>query len=181
MPARDRTDNTTEVGLLDALLDAYQGEIFGVAMYRRVTESLDDPWQRWQWECLTRVEVELRDELAAALVRLGHTAIPDEGEHAAGLAEAERIVGLPWLEMLHEFTCDLPPLVERYSAIAVDHESAVDVVGCREVLDRLVRHEVASIEFHRGELAGRAPIDSIGPVVDLLTGPIPDPPIERAS
>ena len=46
-----------------------------------------------------------------------------------------------------------------------------------EVLDRLVRHEVASIEFHHAELAGRAPIDSIGPVVALLTGPIPDPPI----
>lgn len=178
MSTRDRTETTTEVGLLDALLDAYQGEVLGVAMYRRITESLDDPWQRWQWECLTRVEIELRDELAAALLRLGHTAIPDDGEHAAGLAEAERIVGLPWLEMLHEFTYDLPPLVERYSAIAVNHESTVDLVGCREVLDRLVRHEVASIEFHHAELAGRAPIDSIGPVVALLAGPIPDPPNE---
>ena len=177
MSTRDRTETTTEVGLLDALLDAYQGEVFGVAMYRRVTESLKDPWQRWQWECLTRVEIELRDELAAVLLRLGHTAIPDEGEHAAGLAEAERIVGLPWLEMLHEFTYDLPPLVARYSAIAVNHESAVEVAGCREVLDRLVRHEVASIEFHHAELAGRAPIDGIGPVVALLAGPIPDPPI----
>lgn len=151
--------------VIEELLAAYQGEVFGMAMYRSVADAQTDEWRRWQWECLHRLEVEVHDDLADLLRRRGVDPVPDPVEHAAGRREAERIVGLPWTELLDEFAADLPQLIETYGALA---ESPALTAAERAVLRRVTEHEVAALDYCLAERSGVVPDASIGAVVSML-------------
>lgn len=151
---------------------AYQGEVFGIAMYRVVADAQTDPWRRWQWECLHRLEVELRADVGEVLRNHGIRPEDDPAEVEAGVAEAVRIIDLPWNALLDEFAVDLPDLVDEYERLAgapgfVDAE--------RAVLRRLVRHEVVASEYCSAERAGADPRVSVAGVLALLREPPPPP------
>lgn len=150
---------------IGAVVEAYQGEVFGLAMYRIVADAQTDPWRRWQWECMYRLEAELHDELAWVLRRLGVEPVPDEREASAGRAEAERIIGLAWPEFLDEFAVDLPGLVADYTALA---EAPGFAAEDRAVLRRVALHEVAALDYCDAEREGTDPERSIAGVVELL-------------
>ncbi len=169
-------DESDRPQLITALIDAYQGEIFGVAMYERLAGQLSDPWQRWQWECLAQLEREVRDDLAVLLDRLGCRVGADPAEVVAGVAEADRILCDDWPKMLDAFIADVPPLIDRYAAILDFSDVEANLHDAHAVVERLVEHEVAAVAFHRGEMAGASPEESICEVVGLLRGPLPAPP-----
>jgi len=152
---------------LNAIERAYQGEVFGIAMYSLLAEAQQDPFRRWQWQCLVHLEIETRAATAALLTRLGITTIDDPSEVQAGEAEARRIMHLPWHEMIREFASDLPELVAEYAAV----EAKAGLSGeDGAVLHRLTLHEEVTLAFCEAELAGESS-SSIEPVIAMLDNP----------
>ena len=152
---------------LKAIERAYQGEVFGVAMYSALAAAQHDPFRRWQWQCLVQLEVETKAATAALLARLGGNTADNPSEVQAGEAEARRIMDLPWSDMIREFAFDLPDLVAEYAAVEADAGLHGEGVA---VLNRLTRHEVVTLQFCEAELAGDS-ASSIEPVIAMLDNP----------
>ena len=167
--------DTAQAWPMSALQRAFQGEVFGLAMYEALAAAQTDPWRRWHWRCLARLEQELLGDLEHLLRRLGAVQPADPGEHDAGVAEARRLLDKTWTELISEFALDLPELVEEYSEIARHPVVVADRGGAGELVARLVEHEVAALSYCRAELAGDPPLTSIGPVIALLRDPPPPP------
>lgn len=149
------------------LQDAWQGEIFGMAMYRSIAEQQKEPFRQWQWTALHQLEIETGAEMRQLLLRHGLSVTGLEDSRRAGLAEAARIVVLPWLEMMKEFADDLPATIDDYRAL----ESACAFEGRdAETMRLLVEHEVASLNFAQVEMRGESQ-NSINPVLALLKEP----------
>jgi len=149
------------------LQDAWQGEIFGMAMYRAIADQQQGAFRRWQWTALLQLEIETGEEMRQLLLRHGLSVTELDESRRAGLAEAARIVILPWHKMMNEFADDLPATVDDYRAL----ERTCSFEGRdAEVMHLLVNHEVASLEFAQAEMLGESQ-HSINPVLSLLKDP----------
>jgi ATP-dependent helicase/DNAse subunit B len=149
------------------LQDAWQGEVFGMAMYRSIAEQQKDSFRQWQWTALHQLEIETGAEMRQLLLRHGLSVTELEESRRAGLAEAARIVVLPWLEMMKEFADDLPATIDDYRTL----ERACALEGRdAETMRLLVDHEVASLDFAQVEMRGDSQ-NSINPVLALLKEP----------
>jgi hypothetical protein len=158
---------TLDPGIKSRLQDAWQGEVFGMAMYRAIAEQQQDPIRRWQWVALHQLEVETGTAMRQLLLRHGLPVTEFGESKRAGLAEAERIVVLPWQDMMKAFAEDLPATIDDYRAL----ERACTFEGRDAATMRfLVDHEVASLEFAQFEMRGESH-GSINPVLTLLKEP----------
>jgi hypothetical protein len=158
---------TLDPGMKSRLQDAWQGEVFGVAMYRAIAEQQQDSFRRWQWVALHQLEVETGIAMRQLLLRHGLRVTELEESKRAGLAEAERIVVLPWHDMMKAFADDLPATIDDYRAL----ERACAFEGQdAAALRLLVDHEVASLDFAQVEMRDESH-GSINPVLALLKEP----------
>ncbi len=141
---------------------AYQGEIYGEAMYGAIAESMTDPDQAKKWAVLTRLETRTKAEMLTVVRRLGG----DTREHAAsrerGLKEARRYIGLPWLELMELFSRELDPVIAEYACLERNcpPEDAA-------ALARLTRHEVVAKQFCQLEIQGLGE-GSLEPILEFL-------------
>jgi hypothetical protein len=146
---------------------AFQGEVFGLAMYAAMAEAQTDPVRRWKWQVLTQLETETKAHMAGLLQRLGGNTVEQEQSRQDGIREARAIIGLPWPEMIKAFMADLPGLIDDYA----DLERQAALAGeDAAVLSRLTRHEVVTLEFCERELAGCG-AHSADPVLAMLEAP----------
>jgi len=153
--------------ILARIEEAYQGELFGLAMYAAMADAQTDPVRRWKWQVLTQLEIETKAHTANLLERLGGDTAEQEKPWQEGLREARAIIGLPWLEMIEAFMADLPGLVDDYA----DLERQAAFTGeDAEVLSRLTQHEVVTLAFCERELAGDGD-HSVEPVLAMLEAP----------
>lgn len=149
------------------LQEAWQGEVFGMAMYRALAERQQDSFRRWQWAVLHQLEIETGSAMRQLLLRHGLSVMKSEESMRAGLAEAERIVMLPWQDMMEAFADDLPATIQDYRAL----ERACAFEGQDAAAMRLlVDHEVASLKFAQLEMRGESCV-SINSVLLLLEKP----------
>ena len=162
--------------ILARIEEAYQGEVFGLAMYAALADAQSDPVRHWKWQVLTRLEFETKAHMAGLLERLGGDITEKEQSRQDGLKEADAISGLPWLAMIEAFMADLPGLVEDYA----DLEQQAGLSGPdASVLCRLTQHEAVTLEFCERELAGDG-ARSIDPVLAMLEAP-PAPPVRPSA
>lgn len=154
------------------LQDAWQGEVFGMAMYSAIADRQPDAFRRWQWMALHQLEVETGAAMRQLLLRYDLPVAELEESKRLGIAEAMRIVALPWQDMMKAFADDLPATIDDYQTL----ERACAFVGQDAAAMRLlVDHEVASLEFSQLEMRGDSN-KSIKPVLALLKEPpgLPD-------
>jgi len=141
---------------------AYQGEVYGEAMYRAIADSISDPGQANKWAVLTRLETRTKADMLAVVGRLEG----DTREHAAsrerGLQEAQRYIGLPWMELMELFSRELGPVIAEYACLERNcpPEDAA-------ALGRLTRHEVVAKQFCELELQGLGE-GSLEPILEFL-------------
>lgn len=149
------------------LQDAWQGEVFGMVMYRVIAEQQQDSFRRWQWAALRQLEFETGEAMRQLLLRHGLPVTEYEESRRAGLTEAARIVTLPWHDMMEAFADDLPAAIDDYRALerACAFED-LDAAAMRLLVD----HEVASLDFAQLEMRGESRV-SINPVLSLLKEP----------
>ena len=138
-----------------------------MAMYRAIAEQQQDSFRRWQWSVLHQLEVETGTAMRQLLLRHGLPVMESEESVRAGLAEADRIVALPWLDMMEAFADDLPATIDNYRAL--ERSFAFDDLDA-SALRFLVDHEVASLEFAQLEMRGESRV-SVNPVLSLLREP----------
>ena len=156
--------STLSPGLVARLKEAWQGEVFGKAMYAAVARSQTDPFRRWQWQVLHQLEVETGDAIRQLLLRHGCNANEDDASIRAGEAEAARTSGLPWHEMMESFESDLPDIIKEYEELERDCAfTGEDAAALRLLVD----HEVVSLAFARTEMSGDS-ASSLAPVLSLL-------------
>lgn len=159
--------HTLDPGIKARLQDAWQGEVFGIAMYRAITEQQQGSVRRWKWAVLHQLEVETGTAMKQLLLRRGFIATELEESKRAGLAEAERIAALSWYDLMKAFADDLLATIDEYRAL----ERACAFEGCDAAAMRLlVDHEVASLDFAQAEMRGESH-GSIKPVLALLKEP----------
>jgi len=137
---------------------AYQGEIFGMTMYRRIAEARHEPHERAKWQVLVRLEEVTRSVLEPVLRRHGMDIDPKPESLRAGEDEAVHYANLPWDQLMRRFSDELDADIEEYSAL-LDIAPEPDRVAIRYLLD----HEIVTKVFCEDELAGRQNL-SIAPV-----------------
>lgn len=151
---------------------AYQGEVYGEAMYRAIAASQSDPDRAWKWEVLAQLETETKAHVRALVERLGG----DTSEHAASreraAAEVIEYLTLDWDALMHRFSAELADDIEHYRAL---ERGAVWSDDDTAVLARLTRHEEAARAFCDAELSGAADtsIDAVLTALDATPPPRP--------
>ena len=134
---------------LDALRQAWEGELFGEALMRELTWRLADAAAHsGELDAIARLE----RRMARALARL--PGVAQEGSAARAAIQARAIASrlTTWEAFLEASRPSLSLALERFRAIALPEAGQE-----RAVLDLLVRHEIALIQFLEQSAAGCPP------------------------
>jgi len=130
-------------------LDAYNGEVFGEALFGRLAEQAADPTVREKLGILTRLEASTKQLLEPVLDGLGidRAGADETVANAHSLAAASGSV--PWHDLLASFEPNTKQFVAIYEALGelTDREH-------RPIVELLLAHERALCEYARRELAG---------------------------
>jgi hypothetical protein len=153
----DRVARDTRSALLR---QAYEGEITGEAMFRRLGDFAKTDHQRRATELLADLESVTGDELLPVVTR---HAVPFDRDSAwrEGEALTSKIIAGGWVNYFERV---LPMAEEALMGMRTLHEMSDDLD--RMATARLVAHEEAFLDFARREVAG-AP-DSLDPLVRYL-------------
>lgn len=147
---------------LEQIEAAYQGEVYGEAMYAAIARSLSHTGQAHKWRVLTRMETQVKAEMRVLVQRLGGETLESADSRQRGLLDARAYIGLPWDALMRRFSAELDPVIAEYAAL----EAAAPDED-RPTLMRLTRHEVVAKRFCELELAGRADA-SLNPIDEFL-------------
>lgn len=145
---------------LDALREAYEGELEGEAVYRGLSDLGDDAIQCKKFSTIADVERRTHLILHPAASRLG---IEPAMERIAATAarRTKELSELSWPEFVAKATLNWPPYIARFERM----ERLAPIVDALAVR-RLVEHERALVEFIRLEnLHSR---ESLRPLQDFL-------------
>jgi hypothetical protein len=144
----------------DLLLEAYQGEVLGEALFAALAERCDDDaGRRAKLDVLTRLERATKDAMRPALERRGVDPTPDPATLETAAAFAESASAMPWHDLLASFEPTTTKYVAVYEALGAAGED-------KALVDLLLRHERALAEFARRELRGDT-ATSTQPILDL--------------
>jgi len=141
---------------------AYQGEVYGEAMYAAIADSMTDPDQAHKWAVLTRLETRTKADMLAVVHRLGGDTRELASSRERGLQEAQRYIGLPWQELMELFSRELDPVIAEYACLERNCP-AEDAAA----LARLTRHEVVARQFCQLEIQGQGQ-RSLEPILEFL-------------
>jgi hypothetical protein len=133
----------------DLLIEAYQGEVLGEALFAALAERCahDEPDRRAKLDVLTRLERCTKDAMRPALERRGVDTTPDADVLATAATFADTAAAMPWHDLLASFE----PTTTKYVAV---YEALGAAGGDPALVDLLLRHERALGEFARRELRG---------------------------
>ncbi len=151
------------------LLDLYQGEIIGEALFDRMLDFYDDPMKRYKVALMLQLETETKARLRPAMLELGVDLRELDESREAGLTMAASLADKPWadaMKILHEA---LVPFVERYTAIAASAPAQY-----RDLAQSMVRHETSLLRFAECESTGDSE-NSTADIIAQLQYPLPAP------
>jgi hypothetical protein len=131
---------------------AYQGEVYGEAMYSAIAASMTDPVQAGKWHTLVELETRVKAVMRDVVARLGGDTTELESSGLRGLADAQNYIGLPWNELMSVFSSELEKGCPPEDAPA---------------LRALTEHEVVAKAFCEREMSGQVD-SSIEPVTSFL-------------
>lgn len=133
----------------ELLIEAYQGEVLGEALFAALAERCadDEPDRRAKLDVLTRLEQCTKNAMRPALERRGVDTTPDPTMLETAMAFADTAAAMPWHDLLASFEPTTTKYVAVYEALGAAGEDPA-------LVDLLLRHERALAEFARRELAG---------------------------
>ncbi|MBY0559505.1 hypothetical protein [Hyphomicrobium sp.] len=141
---------------------AYQGEVYGEALYSGIADVMDDPARAEKWRVLTELEVVTKARMRDLVAKLGGDPRESEAFRQKGADHVHKYASMPWTDFMTVFSRELDPIIERYAAL--EERCAPEDV---ETLRFLTEHEVVTKTFCDLELAGRSDI-SIEPTRELI-------------
>ena len=152
---------------LSHIEEAYQGEVYGEAMYNAIADKMDDPDHAHKWRVLAQMEKETKAHIRELVKRLGGDVIESETERQKGIQEADKYASMPWIELMKTFSEELDVDIEAYSKLEKDCPPE-DAAALR----RLTEHEVLTKEFCDMEVAGNSDESILGIIAFCETPPV---------
>lgn len=144
----------------ELLIEAYQGEVLGEALFTALAERCDDDdGRRAKVEVLVRLEASTKDALRPALERRDLDTAPDPEVLQTATTFADAASAMPWEQLLASFEPTTTKYVATYRALGDAGEDPA-------LVELLLAHERALAEFARRELAGDT-ATSTRPILDL--------------
>ena len=147
------------------LLERYQGEVYGEALFRTLAQHTADSQARYKWKTLEQLERETKERIRSALEKLGCDPSEDLGKRALGERHGEQLASRPRLDFMNDFRAELERIVAKFE----EAERQCPPDG-RELLRHITKHERALLDFTVLEIGGRTE-DSVGHVLALLEQP----------
>lgn len=141
---------------------AYQGEVYGEALYRGIADAMDDPVRAEKWRVLAELEVVTKARMRDLVAKLGGDPRESDVFRQKGVDNVQKYAGMPWTDFMKLYSFELDPVIERYAAL--EERCAPEDL---ETLHFLTEHEVVTKAFCDLELAGRPDI-SIEPTRQLI-------------
>jgi hypothetical protein len=156
------------------LIELYQGEILGEALFSAMLASAENDDQRLKLGSMLQLETETKARLRPALISIGLSIEEDPAMREQALATASALADASWIEKMTTLNHELKTtFVPRFAEIAA-HAHTVGNQSHAELADSMVVHEAALLELTRRELNGEAD-SSVEPVAMLLTYPLTAP------
>jgi len=141
---------------------AYQGEYFGIAMYRRIAAARQTPDEMEKWHLLARLEEVTRSVLEPVLHRHDMETGARAESTEAGERDAENYMNLPWDQLMRRFIHELDADIDEYSALL-----EIAPPSDHDAIRFLVDHEIVAKTFCERELDGKTGL-SVEPVEALI-------------
>ena len=150
---------------LNLIEEAYQGEVYGEAMYQTIADNMDNPDYAYKWRVLAQMEAETKVEMRDLVARWGGEIAESEAWRDRGRQDARRYAALSWLELMEIFTQELEADIAEYTKLEEDcpPEDAA-------TLRRLTEHEILTKQFCDQELNGQGDV-SILPIITFCKSP----------
>jgi hypothetical protein len=152
-------------GYPERVLQAYQGEVYGEALFGALAERARDPDARHKWRTLERLERETKLRLAPLVVRLCGRADEDDAQRERGRKDADALGAVAWSELMQLFAREFPKFIDEFESL--ERAAPARDAG---VMALLSAHEKALAAFARAEAEGDA-AHSLEPVLALLAEP----------
>ncbi len=146
------------------LIERYQGEVYGEALFRALAEREGHAERRQKWRTLQQLERETKERIRPAVAELGATTEEDPARCKEGEDLAARLAAVPWDDLMKGFRTELEKFVREFEKA----EELAPPEGAELARD-ITRHEKALLEFAVRELEGRE-AHSLEPVAALLRG-----------
>jgi hypothetical protein len=156
LSANQRTD------FLSRIERAYQGEVYGEALYKGLAEAVADRSRSEKWRTLAELESVTKAQMRALVEKLGGDARESEVFRQKGVDRVAKYTGLSWQDFMALYSRELEPVIARYAEL--ERECAPEDAA---TLRFLTEHEVVTKVFCDLELQGRADI-SIEPTRALI-------------
>lgn len=141
---------------------AYQGEVYGEALYRGIAKALDNRERAEKWLVLAELEVVTKALMRRLVEKLGGDTSESEVFRKKAIDNVAKYVSLPWDAFMARYSQELEPVIARY--VELERRCAPEDA---RTLRFLTEHEVVTKAFCDLELGGRPDI-SIQPTLDLL-------------
>jgi hypothetical protein len=141
---------------------AYQGEVYGEALYLGIADAVDDPTRAEKWRVLAKLEVVTKAMMRDLVAKLGGDPRESETFRQKGVNHVQKYASLPWPEFMALYSKELVPVIARYAEL--ERRCAPEDAA---TLRFLTEHELVTKAFCDLELEGRADI-SIQPTLALL-------------
>lgn len=141
---------------------AYQGEFYGIAMYRRIADARHHPEEKEKWHLLARLEEVTRSVLEAAVQRHNMATGARAESTEAGEQDAVNYMNLPWDQLMRRFSHELDDDIAEYSALL-----EIAPPSDHETIRFLIDHEIVAKAFCERELDGNTDL-SVEPVEALI-------------
>ena len=147
---------------LEEVVDAYQGDVRGEAMFSTLADNATSEEEREIWKTLARVESTTRQRLIPLLQRHGLDTTPDEEQRRLGRERGKTRAATGFSATIKAMSEALPPYLTCYARLEAEGPPED-----RNELAFLNAHEIALYEFATRALAGGGR-DSLAPVRDYL-------------
>ena len=139
----------------DRIAAAYQGEVYGEALFGTLARLSERSDRRRKWRILQRLEVETKFRLRPVVERLGSNSDEDPARVERGRRHGEALAGQRWMDLMELFLREVEGHVARFEEL-----ERLGTPLDASVLARVTAHEVALQSFARLELAGRGATSS---------------------
>jgi hypothetical protein len=153
-----------------ALMEYYQGEVLGEAMFDSMLAGLSDEIERYKMGLLLQLETETKARLRPVLAAQGLPVQEDPSMRPQGERFARELQSASWAEKmsaLHKAVAET--YLPRYRELASQLPAVL-----RDVGEIMVEHESALVEMTRREIDGQAE-RSDQPLLKLLQFPLSRP------
>ena len=107
----------TDDSFIKKVEHAYQGEVYGEALYSGIADAIDDPDRAQKWRILTELEVVTKTKMRDLVAKLGGDSTECELYRQKGLAHIQKYASLPWDDFMKLFSRELDPIIDRYAAL----------------------------------------------------------------